>query len=277
MHRQLCTRTQASLTKSVRVSQVPKIWLKTEYYIQYPQPCSNEQDPERIASMRNDKTDCMKKLSIIIAILFVLLLSFYGRFNGDKLSRANDNQATQHQAQPEPFINQLDSKQPLSDIAADKSSNETPPGQESAHQGKMAYDSDWCMAATDLNEQGIAYYQQELEDWDLSRGRISPPLPDGYVPDRSQYLLPYIESSHDELWKQIKAGNEYAMIAALSRFDFSVESQRRIAQRLLVKGDLSPKFKTMTLMRFPINWSQWRSQNEKTLHRRTNHQSHQAA
>ena len=41
--------------------------------------------------------------------------------------------------------------------------------------------------------------------------------------------------------------------------------------------DLSPKFKTMTLMRFPINWSQWRSQNEKTLHRRTNHQSHQTA
>ncbi len=42
-------------------------------------------------------------------------------------------------------------------------------------------------------------------------------------------------------------------------------------------GDLSPKFKTMTLMRFPINWCQWRSQNEKTLHRRTNHQSHQTA
>lgn len=44
-----------------------------------------------------------------------------------------------------------------------------------------------------------------------------------------------------------------------------------------VRCDLSPKFKTMTLMRFPINWTQWRSQNEKTLHRRTNHQSHQAA
>ncbi len=35
---------------------------------------------------------------------------------------------------------------------------------------------------------------------------------------------------------------------------------------IVVGGDLSPKFKTMTLMRFPINWSQWRSQNEKTLH-----------
>ncbi len=43
------------------------------------------------------------------------------------------------------------------------------------------------------------------------------------------------------------------------------------------QADLSPKFKTMTLMRFPINWSQWRSRNEKTLHRRTNHQSYQTA
>ena len=54
-----------------------------------------------------------------------------------------------------------------------------------------------------------------------------------------------------------------------------------IAQDMSREGmgnyDLSPKFKTMTLMRFPINWSQWRSQNEKTLHRRTNHQSNQAA
>ncbi len=41
--------------------------------------------------------------------------------------------------------------------------------------------------------------------------------------------------------------------------------------------DLSPKNNTMTLMRFPINWQQWRSQNEKTLQRRTNHQGHQAA
>ncbi len=40
-------------------------------------------------------------------------------------------------------------------------------------------------------------------------------------------------------------------------------------------GDLSPEFKTMTLMRFPIHWSQWRSQHEETLHRRTNHQGHQ--
>ena len=38
-----------------------------------------------------------------------------------------------------------------------------------------------------------------------------------------------------------------------------------------IKADLSPKFSTMTLMRFPINYGSWRSQNEKTLQRRTNH------
>ena len=34
--------------------------------------------------------------------------------------------------------------------------------------------------------------------------------------------------------------------------------------------DLSPRFKTMTLMRFKINYGICRSQNEKTLQRRTN-------
>ncbi|MCB2427904.1 peroxiredoxin, partial [Methylophaga pinxianii] len=32
--------------------------------------------------------------------------------------------------------------------------------------------------------------------------------------------------------------------------------------------DLSPEFRAMTLMRFPINYGSWRSQNEKTLQRR---------
>ncbi|WP_131780804.1 hypothetical protein, partial [Legionella israelensis] len=33
--------------------------------------------------------------------------------------------------------------------------------------------------------------------------------------------------------------------------------------------DLSPKNKTMTLMRFPLKLQDWRTQNEKTLYRRT--------
>ena len=41
--------------------------------------------------------------------------------------------------------------------------------------------------------------------------------------------------------------------------------------------DLSPRIKTMTLMRFPINCRYWRFQNEEAIQRRTNHQSYQAA
>ena len=41
--------------------------------------------------------------------------------------------------------------------------------------------------------------------------------------------------------------------------------------------DLTPKFSTMTTMRFPVNLSPRRSQNEEALHRRTNHQGHQGA
>ncbi len=40
------------------------------------------------------------------------------------------------------------------------------------------------------------------------------------------------------------------------------------------RSDLSPKIKTMTAMRFPINLESRRSQHEEeTLHRRTNHPS----
>lgn len=195
----------------------------------------------------------MKKRSVIItiAILFVLLLSFAGRFSGDGLSSDKDAQATQHQIAPEPNISEMDSTQPLSDIANGTSFSETQPGQKAANNavhGKVDYDSDWCMAATDLNEQGIAYYQQELEDWNLSRGRIAPPSPDGYVPDRSQYLVPYMAPSYDELWEQIRVGNEYAMIAALGRRDFDFESQRSIAQQLLIKGHTGVALSHLVLM-----------------------------
>ena len=36
-------------------------------------------------------------------------------------------------------------------------------------------------------------------------------------------------------------------------------------------GDLSPIFRTMTTMRFPVNLTGWRSRYEEAVHRRTNH------
>lgn len=183
----------------------------------------------------------MKKLSIIkaITILFVLILIFYGWFGGYWLSSEQHQQATQNQIEPELNVSKSGSKQLLSDI-----SNNTPlqaalPVQknaDNANKGKMDYDSDWCIAVTDLNQQDIDYYHRELEDRNLSRGHISPLLPDGYGSDRSQHLVPYMASTYDALWQQIENDNEYAMIAALSRHDVDIESQRNIAQRLVVKG-----------------------------------------
>jgi hypothetical protein len=44
-----------------------------------------------------------------------------------------------------------------------------------------------------------------------------------------------------------------------------------------VDRDLLPENKTMTLMRFPIKYMQWRSNHEETLYRRTDHKSDQTA
>jgi hypothetical protein len=183
----------------------------------------------------------MKKLSIIktITLLFVLLLIFYGWFGGYWLSSEQHQQATQNQREPELNISKSDSKHQFSDISHNAPLQAAQPVQKDAdntHKGKMDYDSDWCIAVTDLNQQDIDYYHRELEDRNLSRGHISPLLPDGYGSDRSQHLVPYMASTYDALWQQIENDNEYAMIAAFGRYDFDIESQRKIAQRLVVKG-----------------------------------------
>jgi DNA-directed RNA polymerase sigma subunit (sigma70/sigma32) len=39
----------------------------------------------------------------------------------------------------------------------------------------------------------------------------------------------------------------------------------------MIESDLSPIFRTMTTMRFPVNLTGWRSRYEEAVHRRTNH------
>lgn len=190
----------------------------------------------------------MKKLSIIktTTLLFVLLLIFYGWFGGYWFSSEQHEQATQNQREPELNISKSDSKHQLSDISHNVPLQAAQP----THKGKMDYDSDWCIAVTDLNQQDIDYYHRELEDRNLSRGHISPLLPDGYGSDRSQYLVPYMASTYDALWQQIESDNEYAMIAALSRHDVEIESQRNIAQRLIVKGHTGIALSHLVLIEF---------------------------
>ncbi|MFD2632105.1 IS66 family insertion sequence element accessory protein TnpA [Idiomarina piscisalsi] len=59
--------------------------------------------------------------------------------------------------------------------------------------------------------------------------------------------------------------------------DYFSQRRRQLHQETESTGDLSPKNRTMTSMRFPLKWVKWRSRYEKTLQRRANHQGHQRA
>lgn len=115
----------------------------------------------------------------------------------------------------------------------------TPPTIPQTTQQKMRFEDDWCIAATDLDQHEFAYYQRELNDFALARGQISvphPSFPDLPLDELGQYLLPYLDASRDELLTHIRADNEFAMLLALSRRDFSLAQQQRIARRLVTKG-----------------------------------------
>lgn len=104
------------------------------------------------------------------------------------------------------------------------------------HVIKFDYDDDWCIAGVDLSQEDFDYYQRELTDWSLAIGQVLPPSQGRSVDEKAQYLLPYMEANYHELRRQIKEDNIFAMISALYRKDFDLDSQRRIAQRLIVKG-----------------------------------------
>ena len=104
----------------------------------------------------------------------------------------------------------------------------------------MDYDDEWCLAMTDLNSKDRDYYQRELDDWRLSKGRVTAAVNDGiggiYFPDSSQYIAPYMGSSYDAVLQQINSNNKFAMLAALKRQDFNIESKQNIAQQLVING-----------------------------------------
>ena len=76
-----------------------------------------------------------------------------------------------------------------------------------------------------------------------------------------------IEQSLQQVKEQLgSVGSSVKLILVSTRADNHAQSI-----------DLSPKNRTMLLMRFPVNLTVWRSQYEETLHRRTNDQGHQRA
>jgi|GEM_PF-3855908 len=106
-------------------------------------------------------------------------------------------------------------------------------------QKNMRFEDDWCFAAIDLDENERRYYDRELKEFALARGQIRLPhdwLPDMPLDELGQYLLPYLDATTAELDAQIDKGNEFAMLVALSRDEYSLTQREAIAQRLVTKG-----------------------------------------
>lgn len=186
----------------------------------------------------------MKKNNILVLAITGTLITLCVIFLGQLALKPE--QVVKHQV-----TSKLGAHQPSPNtIQTDESDNKNPKSTLQIHNTssvsstKIAYDDDWCIAFTDLNQQDFAYFEQEIKDWNIIRGRILPNTYAGRVRgnnESSQYIAPYMEASYATIWQQIKADNEFAMIAALYRPDFhlDLELQRKIALKLVVKGHTS--------------------------------------
>lgn len=195
------------------------------------------------------KSSIIKASVILLLLLGVLVLSnrFYGAtLNLKPLQPETSSLASAILASA--MADQQPSDTPAIGLSAQSSENDSesdfsaPAEQLTVPQTvkqKMRFEDDWCIAAIDLDQHEFAYYQRELKDWDLARGRIRVPHPvfsDRPLDEQGQYLLPYLDASRAELLTHIRADNEFAMLLALSRRDFSLTQQQRIARRLVTKG-----------------------------------------
>ena len=120
-----------------------------------------------------------------------------------------------------------------------------PNGDLSKHKS-MSYDEDWCIPYNDLREEDLAIYQQERDEWLLSRGYApiwdpeSPALQQDdprFYPERNQHLIPYEEMPHDELTEQAFNNDFLALIVLNQRPETHWKEKDKIASRLVFMGD----------------------------------------
>tara|TARA_R110002126_G_scaffold54466_1_gene147435 strand:- start:262 stop:1332 length:1071 start_codon:yes stop_codon:yes gene_type:complete len=189
----------------------------------------------------------MKKGSIItlsiIGILVFVFLLFQGRFGGNEFSIGQSSQIIKDRPEPKSNIGESDldgAKYNMGNDASRLAVSELREDAVRSSNSKMDYESDWCIATSDLDPVDISYFNEEVADWRLTRGQVIPAIKDEagneYSSGNSQYLAPYIESNYEDLWIQIRNDNEFAMMAALNREDIDINSQLKISQRLVVKG-----------------------------------------
>jgi len=110
----------------------------------------------------------------------------------------------------------------------------------------MSYDEDWCIAHSDLREEDLAIYQQERDEWLLSRGYATiwdpnaPALQQDdprFYPERNQHLVPYEEMPHDELTEQAFNNDFLALIVLSQRPETHWKEKDKIDSRLVFLGD----------------------------------------
>ncbi|WDD98494.1 hypothetical protein [Thalassomonas actiniarum] len=108
---------------------------------------------------------------------------------------------------------------------------------------KIPYEGDWCIGGIDLTEADFLFANQESADWDRERGRIHFNTQDlyGNYSDRpgADLIEPYREMSKENLLAQVDSNDRYAMIAAVQRYDLSLDTIIEIARKLVIFGDTS--------------------------------------
>ena len=131
------------------------------------------------------------------------------------------------------------------------------------------------LAATDADGDTVSYSIPEDDkstvSIDSSTGALSFFEPPDYESVQSYSITAIASDGTDETTQSLSVA--IVNIAAPSLSEMAVSGTHDDGQ----SEDLSPRIKTMTLMRFPINCRYWRFQNEEAIQRRTNHQSYQAA
>ncbi|QBG35984.1 hypothetical protein [Litorilituus sediminis] len=108
---------------------------------------------------------------------------------------------------------------------------------------KIPYEGDWCIKRIELTEQDYQFAQQELIEWENSRGRMlfSSTNFDGEHNQHynSNFLEPYKEMDKNELVENALKDDRYALISAIQRKDIDSKTKKSLANKLMILGDTS--------------------------------------
>ena len=88
-------------------------------------------------------------------------------------------------------------------------------------------------------------------------------------------ILDYIDPNNEYI--QARLYRQHCFLTSEGYYvkDLRIFGDRDLKDVVIVDNDLIPRFRSMTLMRFPTTLGEWRTQNEEAIHRRADHQGGQ--